>query len=632
MPIAALTTLLADATAKSAAGDRAGSLAAYRDAVKIAPGRAELWHNLGALYAAQDGFDEALAALAEAARLRPGWAEPWHARGHVLHAVNDFEGARAAFEAALVRDGEHLASRVNLALTLNRLQRYSLALPHLFQARERAPADETIWWILRTSLLRLRRDEDALSDFLRFEPFATISARTIIAALWAARRIGDADREERALAAALSFPYARGDSALVAEALALVQYHDVERASLFDLYRTYDGLISAEREAAGDDGALAPSTPRRLPEHDRRIRVGYLSADFRLHVMGEVLAPVLARHDRARFDVRLYSIAPAANDDALTERFRADANDFICLADDDDLSAARKIAADDLDLLVDLMAHSAFARPGIVARKPARVVATHLGSHGTLGLTNVDYKVTDAVADIPDSAAFQLEGLLSLSTCVLPIRAFCQPVARTSRAELGIAPDAIVCATFVGAQKLSPRCLTLWREFLAAVPNAMLLFSPQRDDDRIALSRRLEGFGIAASRAHFIEYDSPSLHDRYALVDLALDTLPYSGGDSTVAALSAGVPVVARRGVRHAERMSASILTHAGLHELVADSDQRYVEVAIRLASDRAFQSAQREAIRIALARPELTDPALYTRALETAYIRALTEKRLVPF
>src|SRR5207302_260872 len=304
------------------------------------------------------------------------------------------------------------------------LQRYSLALPHLFQARERAPADATIWWILRSSLLRLRRDEDALSDFLRFEPFATVSARATIAALWAARRIGDAEREERALAAALSFPYTRGASAHLAEALALVQYHDVERAALFDLYRTYDRLMRAESEGAGDIVPRAPATPRRLPDHDRRIRVGYLSADFRQHVMGEILAPVLALHDRARFDIRLYSIAPAANEDALTERLRAAADDFVRLSDDDDPAAARRIAGDDLDVLVDLMGHSAFARPGILARKPARVVATHLGSHGTLGLSSVDFKITDAVADTPDNAAFQLERLLSLSTCVLPLRAF----------------------------------------------------------------------------------------------------------------------------------------------------------------------------------------------------------------
>src|SRR5439155_11227594 len=195
MPMAALTTLIADAAAKFAVGDRAGSLAAYRNAVEIAPARAELWHNLGALYAAQDARDEALAAFAEAARLRPDWAEPSHARGRVLHAARDFEGARASFEAALERDGEHLAARVNLALMLNKLKRYSLALPHLFKARERAPADESIWWMLRASLL-LGRHEDALADFLRFEPYPARAARAV-PALWAAGRMGDVQREER---------------------------------------------------------------------------------------------------------------------------------------------------------------------------------------------------------------------------------------------------------------------------------------------------------------------------------------------------------------------------------------------------------------------------------------------------
>ena len=240
--------------------------------------------------------------------------------------------------------------------------------------------------------------------------------------------------------------------------------------------------------------------------------------------------------------------------------------------------------------------------------------------------------MTDAIADLPENAAFQIEGLLPLSTCVLPLRAFRAPVARNTCAELDIAADAFVCAAFVGVQKLSPRCLQLWRAFLDAVPHAVLFFSPQRDDDRTALARRLAGFGIGADRFRYIAYELPSLHDRYAVVDLALDTLPYTGGDTTVAALSAGVPVVTRAGMRHAERMSTSILAHVGLTALIASTDQGYVDLAIRLATDDVFRASQRAAVCAALGNTELTDPATYARALETAYIRALTEKRLLPF
>src|SRR5205814_5974914 len=272
-----LTALLVEAAERATAGDQPGSLRAYREAVKIAPHRADLWHNLGVLCAAQGAHEEALAALAEAARLRPDWAEPVHARGHVLHAIGDADGARAAFEAALARDPAHVAARVNLALTLNRLQRYSVALPHLYQAREQAPDDESIAWLLRSTLLLLRRDEEALTDFLRFEPFAGDGARTTVAALWAARRMGDTRRETRALAAALAYPYVPGDSAPLAEVLALVQYHDVQREALFELYRTYDRIVRAELRAAGNAGP--PATPRRMAGDDRRIRIGYLSAD-----------------------------------------------------------------------------------------------------------------------------------------------------------------------------------------------------------------------------------------------------------------------------------------------------------------------------------------------------------------
>ena len=201
-------------------------------------------------------------------------------------------------------------------------------------------------------------------------------------------------------------------------------------------------------------------------------------------------------------------------------------------------------------------------------------------------------------------------------------------------AELGIAPDAVVAATFVGVQKLSPRCLGLWRAWLDAVPSGVLLFSPLRADDRTALVRRCTGFGIDAARLRFVPYardDPAALAARYAVADLALDTLPYTGGDTTAAALAAGVPVVTRIGTRHAERMSASILRHAGLDDLVAADDDAYVALAVRLATDLRWRAAMRTAVRAAFSRPELTDPVAYARALEDAYTRALSERHLIP-
>lgn len=585
-------------------------------------------YNDGVRHAQAGERAAALAAFAVAAAAAPTWPQPWEARGQLLFAAGDIPAAASAFEEALARAPDTLHALANLALCRQRMRQWSRAVAPLARARALAPADEAIWWLARGNLLLLQRDEDALADFLRFAPHARASARFVVAALAAARRMGDAQAEARALAAALQFPYAPGDAASVAELLALVQYFDVAAEALHRLYATYDRVLRAEI------GRPVELVARTAESGDARLRVGYLSADFRRHVMGELLAPVLAAHDRRRFAVHLFSLAPSGNADDLTAAMRAHADAFTDLAELDDATAARAIAGTRLDLLVDLMGHSAFARPGILARKPAPAIATHLGYHGALGLRTVDWKITDAVADTPDNAQYQLERLLPLAVCVLPLRPYAAPPTRRLRADLGIAPDAVVAATFVGERKLAPRCLGLWRRWLDAVPSGVLLFSPPRADDRTALVRRCTGFGIDAARLRFVPYerdDPAALAARYALADLALDTLPYTGGDTTAAALAAGVPVVTRIGARHAERMSASILRHAGLGDLVAADDEAYLALAVRLATDRPWRDALRDAIRAAFSRPELTDPVVYARALEDAYTRALSERHSTP-
>ena len=199
--------------------------------------------------------------------------------------------------------------------------------------------------------------------------------------------------------------------------------------------------------------------------------------------------------------VHAYSLTPTGNEDALTERFRGAMDSFVRLAELDDLAAARRIADDRLDVLVDLMAHSAFARPTILLYKPAPVIVTHLGYHGCVGLEQVDFKLTDRHADKPDAAAWQIESPLPMATCVLPVRRVAPQGVPLERAPLGIAADAIVFGAFVGQVKLSARCLALWREILDRVPGACLAFSPYKETERPLLLRRLARAGIPADRS-----------------------------------------------------------------------------------------------------------------------------------
>jgi predicted O-linked N-acetylglucosamine transferase (SPINDLY family) len=259
------------------------------------------------------------------------------------------------------------------------------------------------------------------------------------------------------------------------------------------------------------------------------------------------------------------------------------------------------------------------------------VIATHLGYPGALGLSQVDYKITDRYADTSANARWQLEALLPISICSLPLRRV-QPAAdpALARGPLGIPETAIVFGAFAGVLKLSLRCVAAWRRILDAVPDAVLAFSPLRDDDRIAIERRVTGLGLPADRLAWIPYrngDDAFNRARYAVVDIALDTLPCTGGDTTATALDAGVPVVTRVGARHAERMSYSILMHLSLTQTIAQTDDGYVDLAVRLATDAAFRDEVRIAVSMAMADPAVTDPARYARALEDAYARALAAK-----
>jgi predicted O-linked N-acetylglucosamine transferase (SPINDLY family) len=356
------------------------------------------------------------------------------------------------------------------------------------------------------------------------------------------------------------------------------------------------------------------------------IRIGYLSADFRTHVMGRLLRDVIAAHDRAHFSVHLYSLTPRANEDSLSAEFRALAQSFTALAELDDLAAARSIAADGVDILVDLMGHSAGSRPGILLWKPAPVIATHLGYHGCIGLEQVDYKITDTFADLPDAAAHQIESPLVLDTCVLPVRRVAPGATAVTRSELGVAPYAFVFGTFASLLKLAPRCLLLWRQILERVPEAVLAFSPLNADEKPIYLRRVSGFGIPTTRVAFIPTPRGEAvgRARYRLVDAVLDTLPYTGGDTTAVALDMGLPVVTRVGERHAERMSYSLLAHLGVTDTVAHSDEDYVAIACRLARDAPWRRDIASAISDRMATAAIADPVRYARSLETGYRRAL--------
>ena len=623
----ALRDLLASAARNAAAGRVDDALANYRGALKRSPALPEVHYNVGVLLASKGDLDGAERSLDRALRLKPSWAQAYLALGHLYFRQARYADAERSFGRAATHAPASVEALFNLATARDRQRRWDEALPPLKAARELAPDNEDVWFALRGHLLLFQREEEAFDDFRRFEPSATLSARIVAAGLLSARIAPGTDYEEKYLPLALEWPYQQGEAAYAAVAVAQAQYFDVTREQLLRVCQAHDRARQAERGSIADFAA-----PRATG--GRQVRIGYLSADFRSHVMGRLMLEVVRRHDAGRFSVHAYSLAVREIEDEVTAQFRACCAGFRRLDDVDDASAARLIADDGIDILVDLMGHSGSSRPAILLYKPAPVIITHLGNHGTLGMRQVDFKLTDAHADLPDAHRYQIEAPLALDRCVLPFRRVAAaPETPVTRAELGLARDATVFGVFVSLLKLSPRCLMLWKRILDAVPQGVLAFSPTRAAQQALYRRRLESFGIAAERIVFVPWAQDDAIDRarYRLIDAVLDTLPYTGGDTTAAALDMGIPVVTRVGERQAERMTYSLLAHLGVTATVAHNDDDYVAIAVRLARDRPWRDAVAAEIVAALPASGLADADRYTCSLESAYERALALKARKP-
>ena len=601
-------TALADAGRLAGEGRLTAALAIYDRLIAANPALAEAWFNRSIVLQRQRRFDDAEAGFRSALQLRPRWTEALLALGRLAFHRYRYREAEDWFQRAVDVAPDSVEAICNLGIAQSRQMHPARALPALQRARLLAPQEEVPWYELRRALNMLGRADEAHQDFLRYERQATPSARVACTGLATARRVAGDGFERRYLPLALNWRYTVADLEALSDLLCILPYYDVPSETVLALYQTYDRLVQTGRAGIAD---LA------LPVADSgdRLRIGFLSADLRTHVMGRIIEEIVACHDAEQFEIRLYSLMPRGGEDALTARLRHNTAGYTSLSGLTDYDAARRIADDRLHILVDLMGHTTWAQPGILVFKPAPVIVTHLGYHGAIGLRQVDFKITDAVADLPDADAFQLERPLPMAGSIIPIRRgkMVRPAARFADAT-------IVFGAFVGPQKMSPRCLSAWARILDRVPGARLVFSPQDAAERAIYLLRVQSFGIDPQRIEFLPMTLDDAQDRgrYAAIDIALDAFPYTGGDSAACALAEGVPFVTLCGARHAERVATSVLTHLGVTDTVAHSEEEYVEIAVRLANDAQWRDDVATRIRAALPDHDSAITA-YTRSLEAA-------------
>jgi len=367
----------------------------------------------------------------------------------------------------------------------------------------------------------------------------------------------------------------------------------------------------------------APALARRATAPRERLRVGYLSRDFRNHAVGQLARSFLRAHDRSQFEVLAYSYG--RDDDSRYRREVAAATDrFVDVRDEDPEATARRIADDGIDILVDLSGYTTDHRLAILARRPAPVQVHYLGYPATLGAPFVDYFITDHVASPPGQDALFTERLVRLPACFMPGDPD-QPLATTApaRADLGLPADGIVFCAFHQTAKITAGVFDAWAGILRAVPGSVLWLRTGGDAARRNLAAAALAREVAPDRLVF----APNVADkrvhasRLLAADLFLDTFDRYNGHSTVnEALWAGLPVVTIAGETFAARVAASLVAAAGVPELAAADPAQYAGTAVRLAGDPAARSTLRQKLIAARATEPLFDNERLVRALERAY------------
>ncbi|NKC29754.1 O-linked N-acetylglucosamine transferase, SPINDLY family protein [Falsiroseomonas selenitidurans] len=374
-----------------------------------------------------------------------------------------------------------------------------------------------------------------------------------------------------------------------------------------------------------------PAAPRQLApprgyRHDR-IRLGYLSSDFCRHAMSFLIAELLERHDRHRFEVFGYCSSPE-DGSPVRARVIAALDHHVRIADMPDAVAAQRIRDDEIDILVDLNGLTRGARLGVLRWKPAPVQATWLGYIGSVPLPELDYLLCDAITIPADRAAryaptpLPIDGVYQANDSTMPA------LPELTRAEEGLPSDGFVYCCFANFYKITQPMFEDWCRILHAVPGSVLWLAEDGHGASAHLRRAAAAAGLGADRLVFgPRVEPPRYLARLRLADLFLDTTPYNSGTVASDALRMGLPLLTRSGEAFAGRMATSLLSAIGLADGITTTREAYVQRAIAFGTDPSRHAAARAVLAGDAWARSLGDCAGFARRLEAA----LTRVRLSP-
>ncbi|HEY1475980.1 MAG TPA: tetratricopeptide repeat protein [Pseudolabrys sp.] len=620
---------------------------AYDKALALKPDLAEAWLGRGNISFDLKRDDDALGAYDKALSHKPDLAEAWLGRGNVFNNRKRYHEAFDAYDKALARKADLAGAWLGRGNVFYRMGRYEEAFAAYDKTLALKPDLADAWLGRGNVFYELKRNEDASSDYDK-----ALVLNSDLAEAWLGRgniffrlkRYGEAfDAYDKAFSADPGLTGLEGARLHTKMHLCDWASFEAERAHL-------DGSVRNGKTSAPPFAYLATSSSPddqlrcaelwiadKFPaskqpiwrgerfEHER-IRVAYVSADFRHQPMSYLLAGLFECHDRARFETFGLSLGPDDNSD-IRKRLGTALERFINVTADSDDRIASQIAELEIDILVDLMGFTAMARTGIFAKRPAPIQISYLGYPGTMGADYIDYILADRIVVPQIEYRSYSEKVIALPDCYYPTSYQINDARRAiaertfTRAELGLPAGGFVFCCFNNAYKILPHIFDRWMRILRQVEGSVLWLLTDQAAAMNSLRKEAAARGVDAARLIFANsMPQPDHLARHRLADLFLDTLPYNAHTTASDALWMGVPVLTLVGETFAGRVAASLLGAIHLPELITTTPDAYERRAIELAT----QPEQLGALKRKLGKNRLTTPLFdtqrFTRQIEAAF------------
>jgi len=585
------------------------ALQANDQAIDILPDNADAWCNRGVYLIALKRYEEALFANEKAIEFFPEHGTAWLNKGGVLRKLRRYEEALTALDKAVELRPNNAETWLNMGGNLHEICKYEIAVWASERAIELNSSLPDAWFNMAISLCFLKRYSEALGAFNKAIECGANNNTLLGNLVHTKQLLGDWQNIGCTLSNLLE---GLKKSTLVISPFVLLSLLDNPRLQLH-----------ASKIFIGDLSELRLAPYKKSLKGNQKIRIGYFSSDFREHPVGVLMAELIERHDRDRFEVYGFSIKASKEGDQVKERLIKAFDHFISLEDMSESEMIVKARESNLDIAIDLNGHTEGSRTAIFLSGVALVQVNFLGYAGTMGANCYNYIVADPIA-VPsewwecysEKVAYLPNSYLMYDT---PQKV---PSIAPSRRDLGLPEQGLIFCGFHNSYKISKEILQSWARVLRAVDGSVLWLSENNAEFKKNILQEFSLEGIKKERIIFaprLDFMGDHLA-RLKQADLFLDVWPYNAHSTAMDALYVGVPIVTKIGNAFASRVGASLLTTAGVPELITRSQEEYEALAIDLAMSPAKLAEIRTRLQSQEARSKLFNTQQFARDLENLF------------